>query len=563
MDFSFYLRLVRRWLWLIALAAFVGGSASYISGSGQPRIYEAQTTLFIGGFIEDPNPGSDQIYTGLQLADTYAALAKTQSIAEAAAEEGAFPVSAGQIQGMIGTEIIPGTTLLVIQTAYTDPVLTADIANEVAQQLVANSPTNLTPSQQSQLNLLEEQVDGVNQQIADAQAELTLIDNQLDTLDLDESQTTFLQERRATLTEQITTSYSTLAQLNLTLQGLQQQSNQIAIVEPARIPTNPRSLNLTRSTIVGVIAGVLLALAAVLAIEYLNDTVRTVEEVTTHFNLPVIGTIFRFGKRSDPYPSRLVTHLYPSAPVSEAYRALRTNIMFTAETTEIGNKRPLLITSSGPEEGKSVTAANLAITMANAGMQVLLVDADLRRPKQHLLFDLENDVGLTTLLFSDPASAENPDALTKSIIENLKTCVQETTIPRLRILTSGFIPANPAEVLGSVLMKRWHEILIRQSGVDVIIYDTPPTLVVSDSLVLAKTLQVPLLMVLRSGRTRRSAVARTKQQIENLDVNLVGVVLNYVSAAEQGYGYGGGYYYYYSDSQPKGVLQRITSVFRR
>ena len=563
MDFSFYLRLMRRWFWLIALASFVGGSASYISRSGQPRIYEAETTLFIGGFIQDPNPGSEQIYTGLQLTETYAALAKTQSIADATAETGAFPLSASQIRGMIKTEIIPNTTLLLIQVSYTDPILTADIANEVAQQLVANSPTNLTPSQQSQLNLLEDQVDGVNLQIADAQDELTLIANQLETLDLDDAQITRLQDRRTTLTEQITTSYSTLAQLNLTLQGLQQQSNQIAIVEPARIPTTPRSSNLARSTIVGVLAGALLALGAVLAIEYLNDTVRTVEEITTHFNLPVIGTIFRFGKRSDPYPARLVTHLYPSAPVSEAYRALRTNVMFTAEPTSSDNKRTLLITSSGPEEGKSVTAANLAVTMANAGMQVLLIDADLRRPKQHMLFDLENDVGLTTLLFSDPASAVNQDDLAKSIIENLKLCVHETTIPRLRVLTSGFIPANPAEVLGSVLMKRWHDILIQQSNVDVIVYDTPPTLVVSDSLVLAKTLQVPLLMVLRSGRTRRSAVARTKQQIENLGVGLIGVVLNYVNAAEQGYGYGGGYYYYYSDSQPKGIWQRFLGLFRR
>lgn len=559
MDFSFYLRLLRRWFWLIALTAFVGGSASYISRSGQPRVYQAETTLFIGGFIEDPNPGSDQIYTGFQLTETYAALVKTQSIAEATVEEGSFPVSPAQVRGMVSTEIVSNTTLLIIRVAYTDPVLTADIANEVANQLVLNSPTNLSPSQQSQLNLLEEQVEGVNQQISDAQEEMTLIDSQLNTLDLDDDQISRLQDRRVVLTDQVTTSYSTLAQLNLTLQGLQQQSNQLEIVETARIPTNPQSLNLTRSTAVGVIAGALLALGAVLAIEYLNDTVRTVEEVTAHFNLPVLGTVFRFGKRGDPYPARLVTHLYPSAPVSEAYRALRTNVLFTAQPTGTGNKRPILVTSSGPEEGKSVTAANLAVTMANAGMQVLLVDADLRRPKQHLLFDLENDVGLTTLLFSDPVSNEDPDKLALTIIENLKTCVQETTIPRLRVLSSGFIPANPAEILGSVLMKRWHEILIRQANVDVIIYDTPPTLVVSDSLVLAKTLQVPLLVVLRSGRTRRAAVARTKQQIENLGVNLLGIVLNYVDAADQS----GGYYYYYSDSQRDGILKRVTSIFRR
>jgi len=203
-----------------------------------------------------------------------------------------------------------------------------------------------------------------------------------------------------------------------------------------------------------------------------------------------------------------------------------------------------VITSPGPSEGKSVTVANLAVTMAMAGLRVLLVDADLRRPRIHEAFGLKNEVGLSTLLSADPNEI-SPDGGRSGLPQNLLECLQDTEVPGLRVIPSGFVPLNPAEVLGSIAMQHWYEVFRSSKNVDIVLFDTPPCLVVADASVLAAAIKAPVVMVLDAGETRRAAALRAKEQMDQLGIEVKGVVLNAVSAREQGYNYGGSYYYYY------------------
>ncbi|HEY7065768.1 MAG TPA: CpsD/CapB family tyrosine-protein kinase [Chloroflexota bacterium] len=221
--------------------------------------------------------------------------------------------------------------------------------------------------------------------------------------------------------------------------------------------------------------------------------------------------------RHDGRPSAgIITLRDPRSPVAEAYRALRTNIQFSSLDTDL---RTLLVTSAGPNEGKSTTLANLAVVMAEAGKRVLAVDCDLRRSSLHTLFDLENTRGFTSL-FLDEGVDPPP--------------IQDTAVPNLRVLTSGPPPPNPSQVLGSPKMARVLETL--RAAADVVLFDAPPVLAATDATLLATQVD-GVLLVVDAGATRRDLARRARAQLEKVNARLLGVVLNNVPLDTQVYGY--------------------------
>lgn len=222
---------------------------------------------------------------------------------------------------------------------------------------------------------------------------------------------------------------------------------------------------------------------------------------------------------------RLVTFTSPRSPVAEAYRALRTSIQFSTIDKPI---QTLLATSTGAEEGKSTTLANLAVAIAQTGASVLLVDCDLRRPNQHRIFGLRNTEGLTTLALS-----ESRDMLP----------IQDTVVPNLRLLAAGPPPPNPSELLGS---RRMSEIMtVLKSEADFVLFDTPPIIAVTDAAVLASKVD-GVLMVIRAGKTKRDLAKRAKDLLGKVNANIVGVVLTDASLDSRAY------HYYASDRGANG-----------
>jgi len=214
----------------------------------------------------------------------------------------------------------------------------------------------------------------------------------------------------------------------------------------------------------------------------------------------------------------LVTFLDPKSPISEQYRTIRTNIEFSSIDEDM---QAIMVTSSGPAEGKSTTAANLAVVFAQQEKQVLLVDADLRKPTVHYTFNLTNTFGLTSVLSKQMQLVE---------------AVDDSEIDNLGILTSGPIPPNPAELLGSKAMNQF--LVEAREHFDVIIFDTPPVLAVTDAQVLANKCDGSILVVY-SGRTEMDGAIKGKELLENTKSKLLGVVLNHKKLQSSDY-----YYYY-------------------
>ena len=215
---------------------------------------------------------------------------------------------------------------------------------------------------------------------------------------------------------------------------------------------------------------------------------------------------------------KLVAKFDPKSPISEQYRTIRTNILYSSVDEEI---RSLMVTSSGPGEGKSTTTANLAVVFAQQGKTVLLVDADLRKPTVHYTFKLTNTTGLTSILTNQ--------------IE-LMEAVNKTDESNLYVLPSGPIPPNPSELLGSKAMQHFMEQALEEF--DLIIFDTPPVLAVTDAQILGNLCQGSVLVV-SSGKTEKDSLLKTKELLTATNGRLLGVVLNNKKIDKKG-----NYYYY-------------------
>ncbi len=212
--------------------------------------------------------------------------------------------------------------------------------------------------------------------------------------------------------------------------------------------------------------------------------------------------------------AQLVALRDPRSPAAEAYRTLRTNIQFSSLDKPL---RTVLATSTSPDEGKSTTIANLAVTIAQGERRVVLVDCDLRRPTLHTLFGLPNDEGLTSLMLQ----------------EGGRMPVQQTEVPGLLVLTSGPLPPRPADILGS---KRMEAVIAQlREQADIVLFDTPPVNAVTDAAVLSAKVD-GVLLVFRAGATKRDRAREARRLLDKVNANIVGVVLTDVKQ-EDSYSY--------------------------
>lgn len=275
--------------------------------------------------------------------------------------------------------------------------------------------------------------------------------------------------------------------------------------------------------------GLMMGVFFAFLMEYLDNTIRTKADVERHLNLPVLGAIPVFDNKA----TKLISLTNPKSPVTEAFRTLRTNIQFSSIDEEI---RTLVITSSTPTEGKSVVTNNMAAIMAQGDKKVLLIEGDLRKPRIHEHFKLSNHQGLTNILVGD---------------KDLKDVVNRyAPLDNLYILTSGPIPPNPAEILGSKKMKDF--LNKAKEDYDIILIDTPPIGLVTDSAVLS-TICDALIYVVAVGQTEVDVVKHSKDLLDTVNANIIGVVLNKVPVDGRSYYKYYNYYGYYEEEVKEGA----------
>jgi succinoglycan biosynthesis transport protein ExoP len=309
------------------------------------------------------------------------------------------------------------------------------------------------------------------------------------------------------------------------------RTGNIRIIDRAEVPRYPvkpkKRLNILLAIIVGLVTGIGLTFF----FDYLDNTVKIPEDVKQYLKIPYLGSSPLFSAKGKGNPEEdtnpeLVTLHSPKSTASESYRGIRTSILFSSAESA---PQVILITSAGPLEGKTITTANLAVTMAQPGSKVIILDCDMRRPKMHKVFGMARDQGLSNLL----AGSSDMD---KSIFH--------TQVPNLDIIPCGPIPPNPSEMLGSARMATLLNDLRKQYTH--ILIDSSPSTAVTDAVVVSKSVD-GVVLVIRAGATAREIVKNGIAQFEAVGARILGAVLNAVDVGRDSYYYYQYYYYYYGE----------------
>jgi polysaccharide biosynthesis transport protein len=287
-------------------------------------------------------------------------------------------------------------------------------------------------------------------------------------------------------------------------------------VEEAVMPDQPVKPKKLQNMLVAIVVGLMFGVGVAMFLEYLDDTIQTADDAEGVAQLPTLGIIPWLRSTAD---AQLITLSDPRSPASESYRTLRTNIKFLSADNPL---HTMTITSAGPEEGKSTTIANLGVSFAQTGKKVLIVDTDMRKPTIHSIFKLRSDIGVTSVLAGDMP---------------LDQAIQKTDAESLDVLTCGPIPPNPAELLESQRFQGLIEEL--KTRYDVVLFDAPPVIAVTDASILAAKLD-GLILLMGVNKVTRKAAKHALQLLASARVKVWGMVVRGVRPDNDGY-----YYAYY------------------
>ena len=517
-DIKEYLAPLRKWWWMIAITTIVAAAASFFATRQQVPVYRSYTRLAIGNYLESTDVSNNDFSTTRQLATAYVEIANQPGFSRDAAQA----LGLEELPRDIDISQVNETNFVDITVTDTDPVRAGAVAAELARQLSLRTPTG---QESADTEFVKGLLTDYQTKIEDTQTEIETKEEEIGELisARDISVATGELNTLENNLQNLTQRYTEL--LALTQEGA---TNSVQIVDPATEGTLVNS-NTIISIITAAGIGFVLSSSAAYLLEYLDDTVKTPDQISKLSKLPTLAGIAYIDSDDD---SKLVTITDPRAPTSEAYRVLRTAIQFSV----VDKKNSILLTTSGvPTEGKSTTAGNLAVVLAQAGNNVLLIDGDLRRPSQHTVFNLPNKRGVTSLLLK--LNVDDSEIEIRNLVEDT---VQPTQVEGLQVMTCGSIPPNPSELLGSAKMRRLLEVLDKQY--DFVIVDSPPVLSVTDAAVLS-ALAGTTLIVVRANKSRKEELKQVVERLEDVNAKLAGVVLNSLKAGSEGHDF----YYYYKD----------------
>jgi len=422
----------------------------------------------------------------------------------------------------IRVEPVRDTRLLRLYEENKDPVLAAKIANRIAEIYVKRnlyyiSRDELTNLLKNEYLKLETRLSEYSKIYKEKHPKMIRLREEMR-----EMSDRITAAKKATFNSDFFTEQVTSNNFESALQGF--KANNVSVQDQAEIPLVPvkpkKLFNIGLALFVGLFGGIGLAFLY----EYLDDTVKTNDDVARLIKRPFLGSVPDIlkmtGRMTDFDRDRLV-HCKPKDPVAEAYRAIRTSILFSS--TEEHPLNCIVVTSPGPQEGKTTTLCNLGISMAQNNKKVLLVDADMRKPRLHNTFGVENKEGLSNFL---------------SCQSGFDGIVQKTDIEGLSLIGGGPNPPNPSELLSSKKMQEF--INLARQRFDIIFFDTPPIAVVTDAAVLAHNAD-GVIVVIESHKTSKKVIPRIFHLLEEAKNNIIGVILNKVTISK-----GSPYYYYYS-----------------
>ncbi|MBI5635272.1 MAG: polysaccharide biosynthesis tyrosine autokinase [Nitrospirae bacterium] len=530
MELKQYALILWRWLWLIILGAALAAVTAYVVSSISTPVYAASSTLLISQAPSDKVSDYTAILTSERLARTYSQMLTGVPVMKEAITTLKLNIEPADLAKQINVTLVRDTQLIKVTVESEDPQIAMKLANLIPQIFSRqNASFQVDRYADSKANLSKE-LDSLNAQIRQIQLAIDRLGQP--TSAEGKAELARLQTEMAQYRQSVTSLLQSYENIRL---AEAQSTNDVVVVEPAELPIEPIRPRTLVNTALAAAVGMMLAVGIVFLIEYLDDSIRSPEQIHQLLQAPVVTAIAKMpaaSLRGGPIAS-----VEPRSPITEAFRGLRTSLQFTSLDKPI---KTIVVTSAGAGEGKTTIASNLAIVMAQAGMRVVLIDADLRRPSIHKTFSRPNRNGLTDLMLQGAAGWNG--------------AVQETSIRNLFLISSGQLPPNPSEILASQKMRQLLDHFSKVS--DMVIIDTPPALAVTDATVLAPNVDAVLLVV-DTGATRIGAVAQVKTQFEQVGVKLLGVVMNKIQIGRgNGYHYYNYYYYYNAESADGGEKKK-------
>lgn len=493
MDANPYLKPLVKWWRLIAVTVALAVISSFISTLFQPDEYISRTTLMTGSAFSNPNPDTGEIFIPQQIASYYVEMAKREPVQDATKQALGIDWLPSYT-----ARVVPETQLIEILVTDTNPERAQIIANELAHQLILQSPVKESGQSQEfikqQLANIEVQIQDTEKQIEDLQKTLNIINSV--------SQIARIEQDIKNLTERLVGLRNNYA--SLLAQTQQGALNTLTVIEPANLPTKSSSTNKLLIVSLAGMVGLILAVGAAYGLEYLDRTIKTTSDVERIFNLPVIGYLANIAENGNN--ATYVTS-HPNSLIAENFRLLHSNLEFFQV---YNSARTILVTSPTQGNGKTTVAINLALTIAASDQKVAVVDADLRRPAVHTALKISQSPGLADIIHSKVS---------------VKEVVRPVKGKKIDVVAAGAVPPSVTEVVGS---KRIAAILndIREDY-DTIIVDAPP-LVISDSYNLASKVD-GVILVLQPGTTNDDQAKVIKEQLSRAGARIIGIVFNKVS----------------------------------
>jgi polysaccharide biosynthesis transport protein len=493
------LQLLRRWWWVFLITPLLTAVAAFFVSSSLTPIYQAEVTAM----VEHPlASGAASDLQSIQAAErrtqTLSRLVTTRSVLEPVIEDLRLERTLSDLRSHVTVSPVRQTQLVTISVTDPDPEHAADLANAIANEFVSYVGQMQAAPGEGQETGLSDIIGQIDQQISEVEGAISDIQetggatNDEEERELAELESSLLQLRQ---------SRSSLVSAQGTAIAGVGIGSQVRIVEDGFPPSHPISPNIPLNTAIAGFLGLLIGGMIVLGLSWLDDNVENEQDVRALTDRPVIGAV-----PAEDLPEKVETIHAERSISGEIFRGLRTNLQFMMVDREV---KSIVVTSVGPGEGKTTIASNLAIVLAQGGQRVILVDADMRRPRIHNLFHrLRNDRGLSNLLLQSPA-----------VIEDV---IQSTTIKNLKVLTSGPLPPNPPDLLGSSRMKALVNAL--EETADIVIFDSPPV-TISESLLLS-SLTDGIIFVIRSGANRTAEVVQGIESLDQTGIPLLGIVLN-------------------------------------